>query len=264
MRFRIHLTRQGKGSFLPINYQYELSSAIYKIIDRADSAFSGFLHREGYLAFGKRFRLFTFSRIGFNGYRVVRDAGRIEHFGGGASFEIGFLMDRAAEEFVRGIFIDQQLELGDRISRVSYRVSHIEATAPPLFRETMRYRCLSPVFVRRKRPDGGEDYLHPGDEAYAELVFRNLVSKAGALAGMGEDGLTMDTDAFQMVPRGKIYKNGVRIKQHTPGESQLVGYLYEFELTAPVELHEIGYHAGFGHLNSQGFGCVGVREFEDS
>ncbi|MCB0538258.1 MAG: CRISPR-associated endoribonuclease Cas6, partial [Bacteroidetes bacterium] len=31
---------------------------------------------------------------------------------------------------------------------------------------------------------------------------------------------------------------------------------FHFELTAPVELHEIGYEAGFGEKNSMGFGCV--------
>lgn len=70
MRFYIRLDRISRERFLPINYQYELSAAIYKVIDRADSGFSDFLHRQGYLAFGKQFRLFTFSRLDFRGYRV--------------------------------------------------------------------------------------------------------------------------------------------------------------------------------------------------
>jgi CRISPR-associated endoribonuclease Cas6 len=40
----------------------------------------------------------------------------------------------------------------------------------------------------------------------------------------------------------------------------LIGYMYEFDLTAPAELQKVGYYAGFGHLGSQGFGCVGVKE----
>ncbi|WP_373282268.1 hypothetical protein [Belliella aquatica] len=49
MRFRIHLSKAERSSYLPINYQYELSSAIYKTIDRANSAFSQFLHEQGFL-----------------------------------------------------------------------------------------------------------------------------------------------------------------------------------------------------------------------
>ncbi len=37
------------------------------------------------------------------------------------------------------------------------------------------------------------------------------------------------------------------------------GYLMDFELTAPVELLELGYFAGFGEKNSSlGFGCVEI------
>lgn len=261
MRFLISLQKES-GSLLPINYQYELSSLIYKTIDRADSRFSDFLHHQGYLAFGRSFRLFTFSRISFEGYRVARDTGRINHHGQMASFEISFLVDRAAEEFIKGLFMDQVLMLGDKISRVSYRVSGIEALAPPDFSERMRYRCLSPVFVRQKRADGGEDYLHPEHEDYGRLLIQNFISKARAFAQAApvktnpEEASIPD---FSFQPTGRVFKNGVKIKQHSDQATMLVGYMYEFEFSAPVELQEVGYYAGFGHLGSQGFGCVEVR-----
>src|SRR5690554_1573982 len=125
MKFRICLHKNGREKFLPINYQYELSAAIYKVIDRADSGFSSFLHSQGYLAFGKQFRLFTFSRLSFSGYKIIRAASRIEHYGQEASFEVSFLVDRAAEEFIRGLFMAQEISIGDRISRIAYLVTHI-------------------------------------------------------------------------------------------------------------------------------------------
>lgn len=261
MRFKIRLNRISRERYLPLNYQYELSAAIYKVIDRADSDFSEFLHSQGYLAFGKQFRLFTFSRLGFQGYKIIHEAARIEHYGQDAWFEISFMVDRAAEEFIRGLFMSQEISLGDKLSRVAYQVSHIEAVAPPLFKETMSYRCLSPIFIRSKRMDGGEDYLRPGDGGYEEILLDNLLSKASALAIAGNDREIFQSDTYplRLATRGKIYKNGVRIKQHTSMESQLIGYMYEFDLTAPAELQEVGYYAGFGHLGSQGFGCVGVK-----
>lgn len=260
MRFKIQLHRASREKYLPLNYQYELSSAIYNVIDRSDSDFSQFLHSHGYTAFGKQFRLFTFSRLIFKGYKVIKESSRIEHDGVEASFEISFLVDKAAEEFIRGLFMAQELPIGDKISRIVYMVNSIEAVAPPVFTETMSYRCLSPIFIRRKRENGGEDYLQPGDSGYEEIMLQNLLSKSRAFAisenvrGM----LTEDSPHITLVPRGKIYKNGVRIKQLTKRESMLIGYMYEFELTAPAELQEVGYYAGFGHLGSQGFGCVGV------
>ncbi|MBK6263633.1 CRISPR-associated endoribonuclease Cas6 [Marivirga sp. S37H4] len=260
MRFKIHLERINGDKFLPINYQYELSSVIYKIIHTADSDFARFLHDQGYITGQKTFRLFTFSHLVLDKSKVIPEAGRLEHVGNKSSFQFSCLVDRTAEEFIKGIFMNQEFTLGDKITQVSYTVSHIEALEPPVFMEKMTYRCLSPIFIRNKRPDGGEDYLQPKDEDYAKLVLSNLVSKAQALAVAGtyadfSEGETV----LKLNSIGKIYKKGITIKQNTLQSSKLIGYSYEFELTAPVELQEIGYYAGFGNLGSQGFGCVGVK-----
>lgn len=67
MRFQIKFRLEGKRQVLPLNYQYPLSSWIYKVLEKGDAALSGFLHREGYrLENGKTFKLFTFSQIIFN------------------------------------------------------------------------------------------------------------------------------------------------------------------------------------------------------
>ncbi|MCH7402216.1 CRISPR-associated endoribonuclease Cas6 [Belliella kenyensis] len=262
MRFRIHISKIGNESFLPINYQYELSSAIYKTIDRADSDFSRFLHEEGYLAYGNKFRLFTFSRIFFERSKVIKDAGRIHHQGQSANFEISFLIDRAAEGFIKGLFIDQDLVIGDKISKVTYEINSIEAIQAPVISEVMQYRCLSPIFIRRKRKDGGEDYLHPEDPDYGILLIQNLLSKSKAFEianSQDNEGFIDSIPNFSFKPLGKIYKNGVKIKQLTAQATMLIGYMYEFEFRAPKELQELGYYAGFGHLGSQGFGCVEVK-----
>jgi CRISPR-associated endoribonuclease Cas6 len=87
------------------------------------------------------------------------------------------------------------------------------------------------------------------------------MAKSGAYAAQGE-GEALHNEPpipdFNFEPLGKVYQNGVLIKQHTPNQTKLFAYL-EFELNAPVELQEIGYYAGFGHFGSQGFGCVGVK-----
>ncbi len=262
MRFNLILERTGTGRFIPINYQYELSSAIYRIVDQADSEFAEFLHYEGYRANGRPFRLFTFSRLFFRGFKVLPESGRIEHYGREVRFEVSFLVDRIAEEFIKGLFMHQELFLGDKISGTTYQVQRIEAVDTPVFQPTMEYRCLSPVLIKRKRATGGEDYLNPADTGYAELLLENLLSKSLALSTVsceGGEGLSGERPALDLNVTGKVYKNGVMIKQLTPQQTKLIGYSYEFELTAPVELHEIGYYAGFGHLGSQGFGCVGVK-----
>ena len=264
MRFNIVLERTGNEKYIPINYQYELSSAIYRIVDQADSEFAKFLHHQGYRANGRPFRLFSFSRMFFRGFKVLTASGRIEHYGREVRLEVSFLVDRIAEEFIKGLFMNQEIFLGDKISGTTYQVQRIESVSTPIFQHVMHYRCLSPILVRRKRPTGGEDYLNPLEEGYAELILENLLSKSLALStvstGEGGGGLSDERPVLDLKLIGKIYKNGVTIKQLTPQQSKLIGYSYEFELSAPVELQEIGYYAGFGHLGSQGFGCVEIKE----
>jgi CRISPR-associated endoribonuclease Cas6 len=72
MRFRLNLAVDGKkieDSILPINYQYELSSWIYRTINSSDSEFACWLHNAGYINENRKFKLFTLgdklSSVGF-------------------------------------------------------------------------------------------------------------------------------------------------------------------------------------------------------
>jgi CRISPR-associated endoribonuclease Cas6 len=63
MQLQLTLTINQPNACLPFNYQYPLSAAIYKIIERADETYAAFLHNEGYQHGGKTFKLFTFGSI---------------------------------------------------------------------------------------------------------------------------------------------------------------------------------------------------------
>ena len=53
-------------------------------------------------------------------------------------------------------------------------------------------------------------------------------------------------------------KRGIRIKAFTPAETKIIGYLFDFEITAPPELIRLGMLAGFGGENAMGFGAVKI------
>ncbi|MCC5919969.1 MAG: CRISPR-associated endoribonuclease Cas6 [Cyclobacteriaceae bacterium] len=263
MRFEIHLRKMGRSSILPINYQYELSSAIYKIISQANEEFAAFLHQKGWQIEWKKFKHFCFSHLQFERFKIHKEAGRIEDQGELTSFKINFVIDQAAEEFIKGLFMNQRLSIGDKYSQVDYEVASISACEPPIFQETMYYKTLSPLLVIRKRwdSDRGEDYLRPDEDGYAAILINTLQSKLGSIAVAGMDqNKVADLIDTKFSALGPIRKKGVTIKQHTAAQSKKIGYEFQFELTAPVELHEIGYYSGFGNECSQGFGCVEVNE----
>lgn len=60
MRFNLKLAACHDTAVIPINYNYPLSSAIYRIIAKGDADYASFLHETGY---GKGFKFFSFSQI---------------------------------------------------------------------------------------------------------------------------------------------------------------------------------------------------------
>lgn len=80
MRFKLTLQilSHTLGRELPINYQYELSAAIYRILSRSDKDYSLWLHENGFIAGGKRFKLFTFSNLIVPQYSILIELTRIE------------------------------------------------------------------------------------------------------------------------------------------------------------------------------------------
>jgi len=274
MRFKLTLKITGHGKLLPINYQYELSSWIYKVIGQADQEFSAFLHQQGYALGHKKFKLFTFSPLDIRPFRVHQKTERIEIVGHQVQLTISFMIDRAAEEFVKGLFMNQRLGLGDKHSQVDFEVTQVESLAPgrrglapPLFWETLprqRYRALSPICISVKKDHSPyPQYLSPHDAEYEGFFVKHLKEKWTAhqknLSTAGDFLQVADTNQISLKilskkPRSRL----VKLKANTPDETRVRGWLFEFELTAPVEIQELGYYAGFGEKNSMGFGMTEI------
>ena len=263
MRFNLILHITSRNKVLPINYQYPLHSWIYKVIQSADAEFSRFLHDEGYTLGYKKFKLFTFSPLTSRPFKIFKEEKRIGLYGEEVLLQISFLIDQAADKFIMGLFSGQQFSLGDRISQADFEVQRIEAQPRPEFAETMQYCCLSPVVLSRSEAGKAHaQYLHPEDEHYASFFIRHLAQKQASVPQLvrEESGQEMETDEWQFKLLNKPRKKGVHIKQHTPQHTQVVGYQYDFELTAPPEVHEMAYYAGFGEKNSLGFGiCEKIK-----
>jgi CRISPR-associated endoribonuclease Cas6 len=252
MEFRLILSVCG-GDTLPVNYQYPISSWIYRVIGQADVGYADFLHRGGFQHDWRHFKMFTFSQLDARPYRVFGN--RMRLLGKEISLTVRFAVDSSMEHFITGLFLQQRLSLGDRYNRVDLEVTRVESIAPPVFSETMTYRCLSPICVSRTRANRTTEYLTPEVSDYGELLVRNLVHKAAALVPAG-DAISGDFPEFQFRLLNTPRKKGIHVKDYSESHTQLIGYLFHFELTAPVELHELGYEAGFGEKNSMGFGCV--------
>ncbi|MDD3357158.1 MAG: CRISPR-associated endoribonuclease Cas6, partial [Dysgonamonadaceae bacterium] len=102
MKFKLNLILKDDSSkIIPINYQYPLSAAIYKILDKGDAAYASFLHEKGY---GKGYKLFTFSDLKGK-FRVRGD--RMELMNNQIELLVNFHLPEASRKFIEGLFKTQ-------------------------------------------------------------------------------------------------------------------------------------------------------------
>lgn len=262
MRFQIKFRLSGKRQVLPLNYQYPLSSWMYKVLQKGDAELADFLHREGYkLENKKTFKLFTFSQLRFpkHTYKIIPKSDRMELWSRNAWLTVAFQLPQPAEKFVMGLFRDQQVRIGDKISKIEMEVESVEAVKTVEIKtETVKIRCLSPIVVtEQKEGDKYETYLSPLDENYSQLFFHNLLGKHKLFSGefdaldpfAGGSGLQLE--CLVKTPKSKKQT----IKAFTPQEVDVKGYQFEFNLTAPAALIQTGLNSGFGAMNAMGFGC---------
>lgn len=253
MRFKITLIpdKRAFGDRIPLNYQYECSAVIYKILSHSDIAYAEWLHNNGFRLDGKQFKLFTFSRLQIARWKT--EGAYLQILSDKVEWEISFLPERTTQEFIRGLFMEQSFELGDRHAKVKFTVQNIELIPSPAFSECMSFESMSPICLNFKRPEGGYTYIDPTDSAALELIKHNLLNKYQAFTN---EVFSYESFPFELKVLTKPKSALITIKANTAEESRIRGYSCHFQLTAPVELMKIMYESGIGGKNSIGFGMV--------
>jgi CRISPR-associated endoribonuclease Cas6 len=230
MRFKITFNRTGKQRMLPMDYQYYLSAWIYKVIGQADPEFSDFLHSQGYLNGHKSFKLFGYSPLSFGKPVLWKEKSLFE------------------------IQETQLVYVGDRFNGLDLQVNSVERLPSFEAGETVDYRVLSPV-VASTLPEGKKypDYLNPEHELYEALLRQNLVNKFNSVPGNTPiEAISPFRFELKSSPRSKL----ITIKPYTPEQSKVRGFVFDFSLTCPAEIHQLIEGSGLGEKNSMGFGWV--------
>jgi CRISPR-associated endoribonuclease Cas6 len=261
MRFLLHLDIEKGLNLLPFNYQYPVSAWIYKTIHKDNHEFAAFLHEKGFASGSRSYKLCTFSQFRFppKGFHVAKNC--MQLLCNEAQLELSFLVPEAMQHFISGLFREQNFSIGDKQSKVNFRVRHVEALPFPDFENMASFSALSPIMVSRYDENSKyAEYLKPGHADYERILFDNLLRKytAALEAGLIENTKPdLDRDMnLRFRFKEPVKQKGILVKTGTPMQTQLVGYMYDFEMTASRELLYIGYFAGFGEKNSLGMGCV--------
>jgi CRISPR-associated endoribonuclease Cas6 len=259
MRLKLQLNCRPNG-VLSFNYHYALQAVIYKTLQRADPVFSHWLHEKGYEASGKkRFKLFTFSDL--NGlYKPNFQDQTLQFQTNSVEWIISFCVDSAMEKFISGLFQNQRLTVATPKGKIDFEVANIEIMETPLFTDTMRFRAMMPICISEQqegRPQA--KYLAPDEPNYNTLFLSNLANKYRAATGNTEGGQDVGFGTSNGGNYLKILseprKRGLdTVKADLNRPIKVIGYTYDFEISAPIEWLKVGYTAGFGKSSSGGFG----------
>lgn len=242
MIYKITLKASKKESIIPFNYQYPMSCWIYNLIRQSNKQFSDFIHNDAYKSGGKQYKMFSFSHLEQFQYDVTKFGLKMKSET--AVFKIGFLSNDVALNVIQGLFNQEEL----RLNQTSFKVKNVEVLNSKVEMETIELKTKSPLVIKNY----DEEYLKPNDDEY-ETIFENNLKRKYAIAV--EKGWLPKTELNQKLSirllSKKPKKQGIKIKYE---KNQVIGYQYNFELTASKVLIQTGLLAGFGSRNAQGFG----------
>jgi CRISPR-associated endoribonuclease Cas6 len=212
MQFRLRLLSR-RGTEIPVNYQYPLSAVIYRVIERADQEYALFLHDTGYgqpRAF-KTFKLFSFSDIKVP-FRISGD--RLQLLDQEAECIVSFHLPRAAENFIKGLFIDQRIEIADKRSKAVFTIAQVEALPMSFTEEKIQEVILqpqSPVVCGIKNERDHYNFLSPEHPDFIRMLLHNWKEKYIALHGREQTHIvfvdvTMEVIFFRNPPKSRLGK----------------------------------------------------------
>lgn len=267
MRFTLHLRPISDRQALTFNYQYPIQAWIYRLLANADKEYASFLHQQGYDVPDsfKTFKHFTFSSLDIQRTDPVKKGDdhlviRSEY----VFLSVSFLMDKAAESFVVGLFQNQRLWIDNTHYRTEFIIERVETQSVPVFDSIMSFRVSSPMVVASKK-NGVDQYLSPADDDFASIFALNLFDKYRSISK--EHHPQLDAQAASRLIQFRLLSDPERIKKRgftvkdgqADKQTKVIGYHhFSFEITAPPQMIEVGYWSGFGRHCAVGCGMVEI------
>jgi CRISPR-associated endoribonuclease Cas6 len=267
MRIELTLSPE-KSCVVPINYYYPISGAIYKILSFSSHQYATWLHDKGYMdSNGKPRKLFNFSSLKINpSAKLHKDSLIISESSQVTLFISSPLLEDFIQNFVQGIFLDQKLIIANNKVIGRFNVSKVFVMTKPEFKESMKYKMLSPLLLSTTKEQDGklrQYYLRAGDDEIEEIVKKNILRKYETIHKKeflpSKFVFNLDTDYIKSKGGADHVSKLITINKGKE-EIKVKAFIVPFTLETDIELHELIYECGIGEKNSQGFGMVEVKE----
>lgn len=265
MRLKLTLNCVSEPRFIPVNYNYQLSAAVYLLLKFGSPEFSKFLHDSGYKIGNKNFKLFSFT-LKMHKYSIVENKEYEGVFFNLISPTVELLItsplvDSFIKNFVIGTFEKQHLYILYKYLKTKLIIKQVELIPDPQFTDEMNFRLLSPMVLPTLKEYNGKIstyYLRYGDNGVIENLKTNLLRKYNLVYNKEIQPryfeIEFDKEDYQR-RNGNVSKL-ITIAEGTKYESKVKGIMCDFKIRTDPELIRVGYECGFGGKNSMGFGFV--------
>lgn len=238
---QIFLTIKNTGIIsIPVNYNYLVQSAIFRMIAEEDSEYADFLHNNAY-GDKTKYKFFTFGKL--KGKKHFHD--KKLYFEGNMQLEIRSISD----EFIR-IFTEiskktEYIFLGD----YQLPIEKIHITDHQIDKEIITVRTQSPVVAKIQNEDKKSVYFSPDDVRFIKRLRETFENKYEVYYNKKPESTVdiLPVDEYKKVVT--MYKN-----------TWVTAYHGKFQLCAALEYLQFLYDVGLGVKTSLGFGMFEIIE----
>jgi CRISPR-associated endoribonuclease Cas6 len=240
MRLHVVWTAE-KEVLLPWNYLQLLHGFLYTAIKKASPKLGEFLHEQGFVVGGHHYKLVTFSLLFPQAAEPTDDGLKMLP---PIHWWVASPLPAPMEALAFTLLTEGEARLG----KVSLTVERVEVEEPPKFEGRCLFQTLSPIVAStgvRKGSKMEHRFLSPEEQDFWRVLETNLRRKAVVL------GVEASSDALRFASEGKW-----RSKLFEVQGTKVRGWEGRFWVEGDPALISIGYEAGFGERNAQGFGMV--------
>lgn len=245
MRANVEMTFKDKLE-IPLQYNYLVQAMILNWL--GDEKYQKFIHDKGYEYNNRIYKMYTFSKL-YGKFSINSKNDTITFYD-----KINLIVSSLDKKFIQYLASNILIEDGLRLGRNIVKVNKIQTNYNELGNSERIY-TKSPITIYSTLQSSDKKktyYYSPYETEFSELIKNNLINKYRAL--------------YNELPKDSSF-NIQRLGERKPKESVLnykgtiiKGWNGEFLIEGSKELLQIAYDAGIGSKNSQGFGCIELKD----
>lgn len=236
---QIMLTCQNTGIIdIPVNYNYYIQSAIYKLLADENSNYAKYLHD---IADGSRtrYKFFTFGSL----------IGKSHFYNKTLYYEGDIMLEirSASDDFIR--ILSNSITHGNKvcIGKHSLPIRSVDMRNYIVPDTLLKIRTLTPIVAKRQTEDNHAKYYSPQDVRFIKRIRETFENKYNVFTG------NMPQSSIDILPLDAGKKVVTKYK-----DTWITAYHGTFEICGSIEHLQFLYNVGIGVKTAQGFGMFKV------